>query len=158
MCAGNHFNPDPSARVSYHKADRQGVGYDRTIATGSGYTAQYNVSAGALYEDLNTCPEELLLFFHHVPYIYKLKSGKTVIRHIYDTHSAGVEKVKKYVSDWQTLSGSIDRERFEGVLAKLRQQVVFAEEWRDSVNGYFYRLSGIEDFVKGSQISGRQIP
>jgi alpha-glucuronidase len=154
MCASDHFKPDPSGRVSYHKADRQGVGYDRTMATGSGYTGQYPAPAGSLYEDLLTCPDEMLLFFHHVPYSYKLKSGKTVIQHIYDTHNEGVENVKNYIREWQTLSGMIDRERYEAVLEKLKMQVVYAEEWRDSVNNYFFQLSGIQDNQVKKNIQG----
>jgi alpha-glucuronidase len=145
MCGSDHFTPDPGGRVSYHKADRAGVGYDRTMASGSGFTRQYSPSAGLVYEDLQSCPDELLLFFHHVPYTFKLKSGKTVIQHIYDSHNEGVEKVKGNISEWMTLNGVIDSDRYEEVLIGLKQQVRYAEVWRDSINGYFLRLSGIKD-------------
>jgi len=148
MCASDHFNPDPAGRISYHKADRFGVGFDRTMATGSGFTGQYSALSGSVYEDLLTCPDEFLLFFHHVPYSYKLRSGKTVIQHIYDSHNEGVERVKEYITEWETLSEIIDRERYDEVLEKLNRQLHYAEEWRDSVNNYFLRLSEIEDAGK----------
>lgn len=148
MCASDHFNPDPAGRTSYHKADRFGVGFDRTMETGSGFTGQYSALSGSVYEDLLTCPDEFLLFFHHVPYSYKLRSGKTVIQHIYDSHNEGVERVKEYITEWNTLSGIIDRERYDEVLEKLNRQLHYAEEWRDSVNNYFLHLSEIEDAGK----------
>lgn len=155
MCASDHFNPNPSGRTGYHKADKMGIGYDRTGLSGSGYTGQYHPSAGSVFENLNKCPEELLLFFHHVPYSYKLRSGKTVIQNIYDTHNEGVERVRKYISEWESLSSLIDKDRYNAVLGKLRQQVIYAEEWRDSINSYFYNLSGIGDSGKSRQGSGR---
>lgn len=145
-----HFYPAPSERVDYHKADKQGVGYDRTMATGSGYTNQYFKPVFFEFENLSDCPDELLLFFHHVPYTHKLKSGKTVIQHIYDSHNEGVEQVIKYQSHWQSIKGLIDKERFEHVADKLKLQAGYAREWRDSINTYFLKLSGIEDKYKKS--------
>ena len=141
----SHFSPDPKKREKYHKADKNGVGYDRTAATGSKYAAQYHGEVARIYEDVQTCPEELLLFFHHVPYTHKLKSGKTVIQHIYDAHNDGVLQVEKYLSDWQTLKGLIDKERFEHVSDKIRGQIKYAKEWRDVINAYFLKKSGIKD-------------
>ena len=142
MCSGGHFTPAPSGRVAYHHADKKGVGYDRTMATGSGFTGQYFKPVRSKYENLSSCPDELLLFFHHVPYGYKLKSGETVIQHIYNTHNQGVEKVKRYVEQWKSLSGLVDQDRYENVLEKLKGQVGYAEVWRDSINSYFLKLSG----------------
>ncbi len=153
ICGGGrgsdgHFYPAPANRVAFHKADKQGVGYDRTMVTGSGYTGQYFEPVHTMYEDLHICPDELLLFFHHVPYSHVLQSGKTVIQHIYDSHHEGVQQVKNYQEQWESLKGLIDDERYEHVLNKLRQQVGLAEEWRDSISTYFYRLSDIEDKQK----------
>ena len=147
MCNGGgtghqgHFTPAPSSRVNYHKADRSGVGYDRTMATGSGFTGQFFEPVRSMYESLEKCPDELLLFFHHVPYTHKLKSGKTVIQHIIDTHTEGVEKVRKYYESWKTIDGQIDDERYMHVLERLKDQVGYAEVWRDSINSYFLKLS-----------------
>jgi alpha-glucuronidase len=149
MCNGGntgqegHFSPAPESRVRYHKADSNGVGYDRTMASGSGFTGQYNQPARSMYESLELCPDDLLLFFHHVPYNFKLKSGKSVIQHIYDTHNGGVEKVFEYFDKWQSLRGMIDDERYDDVLEGLRGQIGYAQEWRDSINSYFRKLSGI---------------
>lgn len=86
---GSHYGPDIdgyeySRRGTYHRADRDGIGIDRTARTGTGYTRQYAGERAELYESLATCPDELLLFFHHVGYLHRLRSGKTVIQHIYD--------------------------------------------------------------------------
>ncbi|MHC4988294.1 MAG: alpha-glucuronidase family glycosyl hydrolase [Planctomycetota bacterium] len=141
----SHFRPAPAKRKKYHRADQKGVGYDRTQATGSRFAGQYHPPVCDRYENIETCPEELLLFFHHVPYTYRLKSGKTVIQHIYDSHNDGVLQVEKYLNDWKTLKGLIDNERFEHVSDKLREQIKYAKEWRDSINAYFFKESGIKD-------------
>lgn len=130
---------------TYHYADWRGLGVDRTIATGTGYTAQYNEPVSSMYENIDTCPEELLLFFHHVSYNYKLKSGKTVIQHIYDTHFEGVEKVEKFIEKWLSLKGKISEEYFNIVLDKFQIQLKDSKEWRDVINTYFYRKTGIKE-------------
>jgi alpha-glucuronidase len=142
-----HFSPAPAKRKKYHKADSKGVGYDRTkvVKGHAHYAGQYHQPVYERYKNIETCPEELLLFFHHVPYTHKLKSGKTVIQHIYDSHNDGVRQVEKYLSDWKTLEGLIDNERFEHVSDKLREQIKYAEEWRDVMNDYFNKQSGIKD-------------
>jgi alpha-glucuronidase len=140
-----HFFPAPATRTKYHMGDKGGVGYDRTTATGSGYINQYFPPKSSQYENIKTCPDELLLFLHHVKYTHKLKSGKTVIQHIYDSHYDGVEQVIGYKEKWLSLQGFIDSQRFEHVLSKLEEQIQYAEEWRDSINGYFYELSNIPD-------------
>ena len=150
MCNGGsgdegHFYPAPAARTKYHKADKNGVGYDRTYATGSGFTCQYFEPVRSEYEYLNICPDELLLFMHHVPYTHRLHSGETVIQHIYNSHNQGVDNVNDYISKWKKLDGLIDNERYKNVLQKLNGQLNYAKEWRDSVNSYFFELSGIKD-------------
>jgi alpha-glucuronidase len=130
------------------RADHEGVGMDRTVATGTGYIGQYPPEVASMYESLATCPDELLLFMHHVPYTYKLRSGETVIQHIYDAHYDGAASAAKFVSDWQGLQGLVDDERYEKVLALLAYQAGHAGVWRDAVNQWFYKMSGIAD-VKG---------
>ncbi|MMZ67322.1 Xylan alpha-(1-_2)-glucuronosidase [compost metagenome] len=97
------------------------------------------------YESLERCPDELLLFFHHVPYEHRLKSGTTVIQHIYDTHFAGADRAAALLSTWRELQGRMKQTYFEQVEARLEEQVEHAKEWRDQINTYFYRKSGIED-------------
>lgn len=130
---------------TYHYADRYGVGRERSVATGTGYTRQYSDERYKEYEDLETCPDELLLFFHHVPYTHILHSGKTVIQHIYDTHFQGVERVKEYLKIWEEMETEVDRETFENVHNRLLLQIENAENWRNQINTYFYRKSGIPD-------------
>ena len=130
---------------TYHYADRSGVGRDRTEATGTAYTKQYSEIRFQEYENLSTCPDELLLFFHHVPYTHVLHSGKTVIQHIYDTHFEGVEKVEEYQAVWESLKDVLDVESYLNVRERLKKQYENAVSWRDQVNTYFYRKSGILD-------------
>ncbi|WEG11880.1 alpha-glucuronidase family glycosyl hydrolase [Pullulanibacillus sp. KACC 23026] len=147
---GHHYGPNVdgyeySVWGTYHFADRDGIGVDRTKKTGTGYTGQYFPENEAMYESLETCPDELLLFFHHVPYTHRLKSGKTVIQHIYDTHFEGVEQAEELKVMWRSLKGKVDDERYEAVLDRLSKQAEHSKEWRDIINTYFYRKSGITD-------------
>jgi alpha-glucuronidase len=146
MCDFGHYNPAPASRQKgYHHADKNGVGYDRTLATGSGFTGQYHEPVAQIFESLKTCPEALLLFFHHVPYTHRLSSGKTVIQQIYDTHNEGVRQVETLRGSWQSLQGKIDKERYDHVLNKFNEQIKHACLWRDAINGYFKDTSGIQD-------------
>ena len=145
-----HYGPDIdgyeySRWGTYHFADRDGIGVDRTVATGTGYTAQYQPVLAKLYEDIASCPDELLLFFHHVPYRHRLRSGKTVIQHIYDSHFDGAAGARRLLDTWQSLAGQVDQARFENVRRRLELQVANAAQWRDVVNTYFARKSGVPD-------------
>jgi len=147
---GHHYGPsvdgyEYSPWGTYHRADHFGIGVDRTTEKGTGFTGQYYPENAKLYESMEKCPEELLLFFHHVSYTYHLKSGKTLIQHIYDTHFEGVEKVKEMIKCWQDMKGVIFDETYNHVLARLKIQLDHAREWRDVINSYFYRKSGISD-------------
>ncbi|MFY9493965.1 MAG: alpha-glucuronidase, partial [Limnochordia bacterium] len=115
------------------------------VKNGTGYAGQYFPENAEMYENVETCPEELLLFFHRIPYTYKLKSGKTLIQHVYDTHFEGVEQVEEMIKSWQNLQGLVEQEAYEHILDRLRGQLVDAQEWRDVINNYFYRKSGIPD-------------
>lgn len=140
LAGRDHFNPDPASRVSYHHADAEGVGYDRTVKTGSGYAGQYFPPVARRYEHTETTPDDLLLFFHHVPYTHRLHDGRTVLQGIIEDHNEGVEQVKGFRAEWRTLQGRVDAERYAAVLAKLDAQIKHAELWRDVVNGYFEGL------------------
>jgi alpha-glucuronidase len=136
---------------TYNHADRDGIGVDRTLETGAGYVGQYNGPVCERYNHLETCPDELLLFFHHVPYTYVLHSGKTVIQHIYDTHFESVDRVIAFREEWRALEGLIDDHCFHLVDERLGMQIVDASDFRDVVNTYFHRMSGIGD-AKGRNI------
>jgi alpha-glucuronidase len=147
---GNHYGVSVEASErngwgQWHNADEKGAGMERTVAHGTGYTGQYRPFVARVYESLETCPDELLLFFHHVPYTYRLHSGKTVIQHLYDAHYEGVDAVEDYVRQWKSLKGRIDDRRYDEVLAQLQYQSGQAEVWRDAVNNWFLRASGIPD-------------
>jgi alpha-glucuronidase len=118
---------------------------DRTSATGTGFIAQYPARVAAAFESVDTTPDDLLLFMHHVPYTHVLKSGVTVIQHIYDEHYRGADEAAGFVQRWRALDGAIDRERYESVLAKLEYQAGHAIVWRDAVTSWFRWISGIPD-------------
>src|ERR1035438_6461448 len=118
---------------------------DRTVATGTGYIGQYRPAMAADYESLQTCPDDLLLFLHHVPYTYMLHSGKTVIQYLYDSHYEGADAVAGYVRQWKSLKGLVDEQRYQQVLSQLEYQAGQAVVWRDAVNTYFNRMSKIAD-------------
>lgn len=135
---------------TYHRADHLGLGVDRS-RQGTGYAQQYHEPNASMYDSPETCPEELLLFFHHVPYTYRLKSGKTLIQHIYDTHFEGVREVEEMIGLWESLEGKVPEEVYRTVRERFDRQLDNAREWRDQVNSYFYRKSGIGD-EKGREI------
>ena len=136
---------------TYHYADWKGIGVDRTVATGTGYAGQYRSTNAEMYEHAETCPEELLLFFHHLPYDYVLKSGQTILQYIYDTHFEGAKEVAEMQKEWDSLQSEVDPEIFAEVRNRFRLQMKDAVEWRDVVNTYFYRKTGIPD-AKGRKI------
>jgi len=147
---GDHYGPgvdgyEYSRWGTYHFADRDGIGVDRTRATGTGFTGQYPEPWSEVYESIERCPDELLLFFHHVPYGHVLHSGSTVIQHIYDTHFAGAERTVAMREAWERVAGRVAPEVDERVRERLDEQVRSAAEWRDQVNTYFLRKSGVPD-------------
>jgi alpha-glucuronidase len=147
---GNHYGVAVEASErngwgQWHKADSKGVGFDRTVATGTGFTGQYAPRVTKLYETLQDCPDDLLLFMHHVPYTHVLHSGKTVIQYLYDSHYEGAERVARYVRDWKMLKGRIDEKRYGDVLAQLQYQAGQAVVWRDAVSSWFLKASAIPD-------------
>jgi alpha-glucuronidase len=147
---GHHYGPNVdgyeySQWGTYHRADHTGLGIDRTVGTGTGYAGQYHPENALRFENPQTCPEELLLFFHHLPYTYRLQNGKTIIQHIYDTHFSGVEQAEELKERWLRLRGYLDEQRFTAVANRLNLQIEHAKEWRDVINTYFYRKTGIPD-------------
>jgi alpha-glucuronidase len=147
---GSHYGPgiessEENGWGQWHRADKEGVGMDRTVATGTGYAGQYRPPVAKTYESLASTPDELILFFHHVAYTHHLHSGKTVIQHIYDSHYEGAAQVEEFIRQWKSLEGRIDAERYADVLARLEYQSGHAIVWRDAICNYFLKLSGIPD-------------
>lgn len=145
----NHYGPsvdgyEYSRWGTYHRADHQGIGVDRSHE-GTGYAMLYREPNASIYDDKEKCPDELLLFFHHIPYTWKLRSGKTVIQHIYDSHFEGVEVVDEMVEQFKALQGRLPEAAYERMIGRLLEQKEHAREWRDQINAYFHRKSGILD-------------
>jgi len=147
---GPHYGPAPQSQENngwgqWIRATHDGVGMDRTVATGTGFISQYPPQVAAMYGSLQTCPDNLLLFMHHVPYTYRLHTGKTVIQTIYDLHYQGAEEAAALVQQWKTLNGLIDEERYSKTLNLLEYQAGHAIVWRDAITRWFSRLSGVPD-------------
>ena len=148
----HHYGPEPwcdipGARADwlpkyYHKADAEGVGFDRTRA-GSGNVDQYHEPLASLYNSIETCPEELLLWFHHVPWTHKMSSGRTLWDEICHRYDRGVKKVREYQAVWEKAKPYVDTERWEAVRAKLEIQESDARWWRDACVQYFGEFSGM---------------
>lgn len=142
-----HYGPSPDgyeyqAWGTYHKADRNAIGIDRT-ADGTGYVLQYPEALRRRFESTQTCPDELLLFFHRLPYTFKMRDGRTLIQRIYDDHFEGYEWVERAASILKALPlPDFDRAL---VGERIGRQLHNAREWRDIINTFFHRLSGIED-------------
>lgn len=130
---------------TYHRADHKGIGVDRTVRNGTGYAGQYHKEVARLYENVETCPEELLLFFHYIPYDYRLKSGETLIQYIYNTHFEGVEQAEELKRKWESLKDKVEEDVFDHVMERLEGQIAHSKEWRDIINTYFFRKTGIPD-------------
>jgi alpha-glucuronidase len=149
MWGGHHYGPAPwwdkerrddQNPVYYHRADAKGIGFDRT-ATGSNTIAQYHEPVREIFGNLKTCPEEFLLWFHHVPWDYRMKSGKTLWDELALHYQRGVEWVRLTRKKWDSLTNVIDPERHEAVSRKLEIQERDAVWWRDACLLYFQGFS-----------------
>ncbi|MGN6555117.1 MAG: alpha-glucuronidase family glycosyl hydrolase [Verrucomicrobiota bacterium] len=144
-----HYGPKPSrtnkgtpdfSAVQYHKADAAGIGYNRS-RTGSDAVSQYAPPVRDRFDDLNTCPPDLLLWFHHPDWDYRLKTGRTVWEELCFRYNAGVDYVKGMRQEWESVRGKVDDERFVAVQKRLAQQVVDAIRWRDTCVRYFQSVN-----------------
>ncbi|XP_054166551.1 uncharacterized protein LOC128964017 [Oppia nitens] len=134
----------------WHRPDQYGIGIDRTVAGlkgkyGTGFIGQYNYEVSKMYENLNTCPDNLVLFMHHINYTHILHSGKTVIQYFYDSHYAGAETVQQFHKNWVQLKGLIDEQRYQDIEHQLFYQSGHSIVWRDSICQWFKNTSNIND-------------
>ncbi len=129
----------------WFRADNKGIGMDRTVATGTGFIGQYPPQLAKIYESLDTCPDSLLLFMHHVPYDYVLHNGKTLVQYVYDSHYEGAAVAGSYPSRWRELRGLVDDQRYNETLALFEYEAGHAIVWRDAVTAWFQNISGIQD-------------
>ena len=148
MYSGHHYGPGPWVNrgrqdwtsVYYHRADSIGIGFDRTTS-GSNAVSQYYPHVRDMYNNVETCPENLLLWFHHMPWDYRLKSGRTIWEEICYKYNAGVDSVHMMREEWQKIKGLIDDDRFEKVSRLLSMQERDAKLWRDGCILYFQTFS-----------------
>ena len=142
----HHYGPEPDGFIAsyplewcpvyYHKADKEGVGFNRSH-TGTDATSQYNEPYCSLYDDINTCPERYLLWFHHVPWTYRLKSGNTLWEEIQARYDRGVKEVEDFYTIWQEAKPYIDEQRWKEVDERMQHQLENAKEWRKVCIDYF---------------------
>ena len=145
--AGNHhYGPEPwysprGVRADwtppyYHKADNIGLGFDRTLK-GSANVKQYTEELCRLYNDINTCPENLLTWFHHVPWDHRMKSGRTFWDELCHKYDDGVREARHFLVVWDAMQSYVDSQRFDEIQRKLRIQARDSEWWRDACLLYF---------------------
>ena len=127
--------------VFYNQADAEGIGFDRTTATGSKNTAQYAPSFGDVMEDLATCPDKYLLWFHHVGWNHKCQSGRTLWEELCFRYQNGLNEARELQRLWNSLEGSVDPEIFADVQVRLMTQTRDAEWWKDGCLLYFQSLN-----------------
>jgi alpha-glucuronidase len=149
MATGHHYGPGPWVDnlgradwnpVYYHKADAYGIGFNRT-ATGSNALAQYQPQVQSQWKDSNTCDEKFLLWFHHVSWSHKMKSGKTLWNELCTKYQQGVDTVRWMRQQWNGLKNLIDEERFNQVKMFLAVQEKDAEWWKNACLLYFQTFS-----------------
>jgi len=155
MQVGFHYGPEPShgegredwRSTYYHRADSIGLGYNRS-STGSNATSQYFPPLRETFDDVKTCPEKYLLWFHHVPWDYKMsertpseKSGKTLWEELCTKYYVGTKYVDEMTAQWSSLKSSVDPEIYSHVQARLEIQKTDAAIWRDTCLQYFQKFS-----------------
>lgn len=149
--AGNHhYGPGawwapPGTRKDwtpayYHQADANGIGFDRT-KKGTDAVSQYHEPLASQFNDPATCPEELLLWFHHLPWKYKMKSGRSLWDDICYRYDKGIQQVRQFQKTWDKAQPYVDEERFIAVQRKLRSQSSNAVLWKDACLLYFQQFS-----------------
>ncbi len=149
---GHHYGPEPWCDIPgarpdwmpsyYHKADKAGIGFDRSH-TGSNATTQYPDSLCHLYDDINTCPDEYLLWFHHAPWNHTMQSGRTLWDELCYRYDRGVQQVRSFQKKWDLTENYIDTERFKDVQSRLKIQARDAVWWKDACLLYFMEYSGV---------------
>ncbi|MDD3079709.1 MAG: alpha-glucuronidase family glycosyl hydrolase [Paludibacter sp.] len=148
MNYNTHNGPEPWhddplwTAFDYHKVTKDSIGINRTT-TGSNAVSQYYPPVSNIFNNIETCPETLLLWFHRVPWNYKMKSGETLWNEMVKHYYKGVEKVEKMQLIWDSLSQKIDNERFGQVKSLLQLQKNEAIWWRDACVLFFQRYSGM---------------
>jgi len=147
---GHHYGPEPWCAVDgarpdwlpsyYHKADTIGLGFDRSTS-GSNAVSQYYSPLKEQYDNISTCPENLILWFHHVPWGYRMKDGRTMWDELCYTYDYGVQQVRDFQKIWDKAEPFIDKQRFINVQSRLKIQARDAVWWKDACLLYFQTFS-----------------
>lgn len=124
----------------YHQADTAGIGFDRT-STGSNAVSQYHEPLASEFSNLETCPDIYLLWFHHLPWDYKMKSGKTLWDELCYHYDYGLQQVRLFQKIWDKAEKYVDHDRFVDVQSRLRRQERDAQVWKDGCLLYFQQFS-----------------
>lgn len=142
----HHYGPEPDGFIKtyplewcpvyYHQADKKGVGFDRTH-TGSNATSQYREPFCSLYDNPSSCPENLLLWFHHLPWSYRMNSGRTLWEEMQYRYNRGVSEVEDFCRVWQACKSDIDEQRWQETDKRMQHQLENARQWRDVCLKYF---------------------
>jgi alpha-glucuronidase len=149
LIGGDHYAPMPqnaSARRSdwtatyYHQAAADGIGFDRTMR-GDKAVEQYHPPVRDMFDNLATCPEKYLLWFHRCAWDYRMKSGKSLWNELCDKYFEGARQAAAMQATWQSLAGRIDPRRHKEVADRLEIQVADAAKWRDQILRYFQGFS-----------------
>ena len=150
MSSNEHYGPGPwwaPARMRkdwtppyFHQADSLGIGFDRT-KTGSNAVSQYHEPLASMYNDVNTCPEMYLLWFHHLPWDFKMKSGRTLWDELCLHYNTGLHQVQQFQKIWEKAQPYVDTERFNSVKDRLGMQMSNAQLWNDGCILYFQTFS-----------------
>ena len=147
-----HYGPGPWDRSSrpdwepayYHKAAADGIGFDRTSKTGTDAVSQYHEPLRSLYDNVETCPKELILWFHHLPWDYKMKSGRTLWNELCYTFEEGIKEARGFISTWESVEKYVDPYRYGQIHDKLIRQAKDAIWWRDALMLYFQQYSKMD--------------
>jgi alpha-glucuronidase len=149
MYNGHHYGPMPWGNtlnrpdwnpVYYHKADSFGIGFDRT-AKGTNALAQYSTEVQDKFNDINKCPDEYLLWFHHASWDHKMQSGRTLWDELCYKYNTGVDSVRSFIKQWESIKKFIDEDRFNQVSQLLNIQLKDAIWWRNACLLYFQTFS-----------------
>lgn len=150
FAGAGHYGPGPWESASrpdwsplyYHKAGTDGIGFDRTMK-GSGAVDQYHEPLKSLYDNVETCPEELILWFHHLPWDYKMKNGETLWNALCHKYQKGIDEASSFIKVWESVKPYVDNYRYEEVHRKLIRQAKDAMWWRDACLQYFQQFSNM---------------
>lgn len=142
---GSHYGPGPGSWKRYLKPTEKGLGVNRS-KTGSNYAGQYHPKLQEVFNDMDTIPLEYIMWFHQVPWHYKLSSGRTLWEELSFRYDRGVAYVDRMAETWKTLEGKVDPEAHKAIMAKLQKEQDYARLWRKTCLEYFAQFNDQCDY------------